>query len=72
MSDCPICPMLATDRDDALGEAEALRSHLAQMLPLAMDLAEDLELWAADDDLPHHRRNQARQRAAQLRTAIAS
>lgn len=24
-TDCPICPMLATDRDDALGEAEALR-----------------------------------------------
>lgn len=28
LTDCPICPQLATDRDDALREAEALRAEL--------------------------------------------
>lgn len=34
-TDCPICPMLATDRDDALNEAAELRSEVG-VLRLAL------------------------------------
>jgi hypothetical protein len=30
-TDCPICPQLATDRDDALGEVDRLRAEIATL-----------------------------------------
>lgn len=37
-TDCPICPMLATDRDDALAEVEAMKRGFEEMAAKVADL----------------------------------
>lgn len=58
LTDCPICSQLATDRDDALRDAEALRSGLYATEELIADLR--LRLIAAETALEDRRNNDAR------------
>lgn len=41
-TDCPICPMVATDRDDALREADELRVEVLRLRGVMRKAAKDL------------------------------